>query len=111
MVSCYGSDLTPYDWTIELAPPQPNKPFKYQKDTLMEYIAGNENYSKFFYLLKKGATAPLLNSLAVNYTVFLPSDIAIQNTFGNYTDNVIMNIDKYTAKELYYIIFYQCLRH
>ena len=58
MVSCYGSDLTPYDWTIELSPPQPNKPFKYQKGTMMEYIATHKDYSYFFYLLKKGATAP-----------------------------------------------------
>jgi len=106
MVSCYGSDLTPYDWTIELAPPQPNTPFKYEKDTMMEYIAANENYSYFYYLLKKGATAPLLNSLAVNYSVFLPDNNAIRNTFGDYTENVIMNMDKYTAKEivLYHIL-------
>ena len=106
MVSCYGCDLTPYDWTIEIANAQPNAPFTFEKGTMMEYIAQNENYSHFFHLLKKGATAPLLNSLAVNYTIFLPDNNAMKNTFKNYTDNVIMNMDKYTAKEitLYHIL-------
>ena len=106
MVSCYGCDLTPYDWTIEIANAQPNAPFTFEKGTMMEYIAQHDKYSYFFYLLKKGSTAPLLNSLAVNYTIFLPDNNAMKNTFKHYTNNIIMNMDKYTAKEitLYHIL-------
>lgn len=106
MVSCYGSNLTPYDWTIEIEPAQPNKPFTFEKDTIMDYISFHPNYSYFLHLLLKGATAPLLNSLSVNYTVFLPSNHAIENTFGIHAENVIKNMDKYTAKEivLYHIL-------
>ena len=107
MVSCYGSNLTPYNWTIEMEPAQPNKPFTFEKDTIIDYISSNkQKYSYFLHLLLKGATAPLLNSLSVNYTVFLPSNNAIENTFGIHTENVIKNMDKYTAKEivLYHIL-------
>ena len=106
MVSCYGSDLTPYDWTIELAHSQPVTHFDYEQGTLMKYIANNSDYSYFFYLIKKGSVASLLNSLSVNYTLFIPDNNAIKNTFGLYTENIIKNIDKYTAKEivLYHIL-------
>ena len=107
MVSCYGSDLMPYDWTYELSQNNtPNKPFAYQKGSLMNEISTNPHYSYFFDLVKIGAVASLLNSFTIDYTIFVPSNAAIQDTFKPFNENIILNMDKYTAKEivLYHIL-------
>ena len=107
MVSCYGSDLTPYDWTYELSNNNtPNKPLEYQKNSLMYEISTNPDYSYFFNLVKIGAVASLLNSFTIDYTVFVPTNHAIRDTFQPFNENIILNMDKYTAKEivLYHIL-------
>ena len=107
MVSCYGSDLTPYDWTYELSNNNtPNKPLEYQKGSLMYEISTNVNYSYFFTLVKIGAVASLLNSFTIDYTIFVPTNDAIRGTFKPFNENIIINMDKYTAKEivLYHIL-------
>ena len=107
MVSCYGSDLTPYDWTYELSNNNtPNKPLEYQKNSLMYEISTNPDYTYFFNLVKIGAVASLLNSFTIDYTVLVPTNLAIRNTFQPFNENIILNMDKYTAKEivLYHIL-------
>ena len=107
MVSCYGSDLTPYDWTYELSHNNiPNKQFTYQKRSLMYEISTNPNFSYFFNLVKIGAIASLLNSFTIDYTIFIPTNTAIRDTFKPFNENIILNMDKYTAKEivLYHIL-------
>ena len=72
----------------------------------MYEISTNPNYSYFFNLIKIGAVASLLNSFTIDYTVFVPTNVAIKHTFQPFNENIIINMDKYTAKEivLYHIL-------
>ena len=84
----------------------PNKPLEYQKNSLMYEISTNTKYSYFFTLVKIGAVASLLNSFTIDYTIFTPTNDAIKDTFQPFNENIILNMDKYTAKEivLYHIL-------
>jgi len=101
MVSAYGSDLTPYDWTMTLnANNTPNNHLQFTPGTLAHKIATTPEFSRFYYLIKLGAVASLLNSFTIDYTLFVPTNSAFEQTFQPFNEDIIMNMDKYTAKEL-----------
>lgn len=75
----------------------------YNPGSIMGMLNENKDFSKFSYLVKLAQLDTRLSKLLCNLTVFVPSDAYIE---GKYNDNVFINMDKYTARE---IVLYHCL--
>ena len=104
MTSMYGSDLTPYDHTFTYHIndlPSQNKTVTFTKGSIMDRISKEPNFSKFFFMIKLGAVAGILDSFNDTYTIFVPNNDAFP-----FPDSVLINMDKYIAKEtvLYHIL-------
>ena len=104
MTSMYGSDLTPYDhsFTYHINDlPSKNNNLTFTEGSIIDRISKEPKFSKFFYMIKLGALAGMLDSYTNTYTLFVPDD----NAFP-FSDDVLINMDKYTAKEtvLYHML-------
>jgi len=104
MVSAQGSDFTPYDFSFTYHLTDIYKPVSsltYSKNSLIDVISKEPQFSKFSYLIKLGGLAAFLDSYTLSYTLFVPIDSSFQ-----FSDEVLVNMDKYTAREtvLYHIL-------
>ena len=104
MTSMYGSDLTPYDHSFTYRVPDlpaKNNKLTFTSNSLIDLISKEPQFSRFFFMIKLGSLASMLDSYTSTYTIFVPTDDAFP-----FTDDVLINMDKYVAKEtvLYHIL-------
>ena len=67
----------------------------YNKNSLMDIISCNPNYSIFLYILRLSKLDNLYNDLQANFTLFVP-----KNEFISGHDSIFLNMDRYTAMNI-----------
>ena len=84
-------------------PIQPKEPVPC-KNSLMDFIQNNPDYSIFNYMINVGQLFNKFNSPMANFTILVPSDSYLR---AKYSENLFKNLDLYTARET---VLYHTLR-
>lgn len=94
-----GPDTQSYNFTHMFNIPDIRGPFPLKvncPNTLMDIIEKNPDFSKFRYMVKIARLNSILNGIQADFTIFIPSDKAIEGL----GEEVFINMDDSTARHI-----------
>lgn len=84
-----------FDFTDLKGNPQKRIP---NKNSLLDIIEKNKDFSNFYYMLKKCEYDEIFNDIQANFTVFVPSDKFMK--LNNISESIFTNMDLLTSRSI-----------